>query len=410
MQRRAVITNVSYCVVLLLCGYVATRFNPFLVSAIHTAADVTVRPGAVSAHDIPTPHDFLADVTALLARTAALSDAEKRRVLHTIPATVDFEASLQPPYENIFHFSLFDDRAKKGGILLLGDSTLSWGFSVDHFAAMAGSEVHALAYGRNTMEGTLLAATDRIVDCFYARPPAVVISNSLKNMRRGTRQRGPQDRAVTEIAATRNCDELYRLVARHRPEKRTSRWRKALGFRTYRAALAGVVQPLVRLQHVELHRVMEPAKFSARQGTGLYFYRWQPEFRVPFMRGDAYHTWRPHDPREEQKYLEQYLDKFGDSVEPVASMHQRWAHRDACFVLPLTMPAESAVRRHLFPTDSVCRLDLPALVRAEASALAIPMQSDHHLAGAGGIVLAAIAGKHVRDRQLPRWRSAGNRR
>ncbi len=394
-----------YSLLLVLCAYLAMGFNQWGVLAIHSFAGLRVTQGNANEKNMQTPDAFIASVADALTHSTTLSEADKAVVVGAIPTSLDYEYSHQAPYENVFDFSVFDLKNKQGGILLLGDSTISWGFSVNHFAAMAQVEVHALTFGRNTMDAVLLAATDRIIECYYANPPTVMISNSLTSVSLPSRLNRRQDRAIGDIARTENCEQLDELVNSNRPKEPDQlKLSESLDFRNYRAMIAQIGPGIGRLRHVRLHEIMEPEKFEETGRVDLYFYRWQPEFRIPFRRNSEYLHWRAHESGKTEEFLDRYLRQYGDGVESVAASHRSWADRDACFIQPLTLSPESAVRELFFPAGSFCRLDFNAIAQADAASMQILMLSGNHQAASGGVVFAAIVGKTIRGKRFPTWR------
>ena len=412
------IKSYLYISLLILCGYLSFVYNQTVVISVNAAFGIGVTGASEDQIDqdrIRTPADFVDLIAEDLLDVDSLSDREKDVVVQGIPATIDYESRNRGPYTNIYDFSVFDNKDKHGGILVVGDSTMSWGFSISHFSEIAETEVHGLTFGLNAMDDALLLATDRVIECYYAKSPTVMVSHALRSIDAPIRLRREQDQAIVEISKTSNCKQLYRLVSQNRKTDTTASsgdqrktensqpggfWR----FRNYRAAVASIEPEIGYLKHVELHKIMEDGIFEEMDNSAWSFYRWQPEYRIPFRHDEFYDDiWRPSSHEEERTYFLKYVEEHPDSIEVAASNHRSWARKNACFVLPLTKSAESGVRKHFIPDDVVCQIDFPAIAGANYPSLAIKMNGNHHYAASGGIVFAALAGKYIKSRQLPTW-------
>jgi hypothetical protein len=394
--------NLGYVALIGAAALLAVEFNDRLVTATHSAASLAIGQDNADRPGIPIPDDLVSAVERGLAQARSLSPNDRLAARAALPDELDYEYTARPPWPNIFDFSVFDRPGRRGGILLVGDSTVSWGFSAPHLAALSAREVHALTWGRNPMDESLLEAVDRIVECYWDEPPAVMVSNSLRALESPERLRRAQDRALAEITAAGNCESLFDLVAARRASgdsaaREPGEWST---FDGYRQRLSGLLRSPVKLRHARLHEIMEPAKFAEPGRTDLYFYRWRPEFRIPFLRDGGYARWRPHTRSAGRSGP---VDSPDQTVR-IQAAHRAWMDRQACFVIPLTMRPESEARLDYIGSDRACVIDFNAIAAADGGELDLPLQGSQHLAVAGGIVLASIVGKYLRNADLPVWR------
>lgn len=427
--------NLVFILVVVLSGYVSLSYNSWFVSKVHAKFRVGVLAEGASdenQEDIALPADFLADATRMLEDVSSLSAEQKTQFMASIPESVDYEFTNQGPYRNIFDFSVFSNRNKSGGIFIVGDSTVAWGFSVDHFAQFAEAEVHALTFGFNVMDDLLLQATDKIIQCFYKSPPTVMVSHSMGSIENPERLRREQDFAIIAIAETKSCEQLYKLVDKNREyekilqrKKRNADSRNSVqisgssdqlsrddsmtavlalfDFQRYRETIARLEPEMYPLEHVRLHKILEPEKFTELDRSDWSFYRWRPEFRIPFRRDKVYFPWKylGEDVESENKRL--FIRENAGSINAIKSRHREWAERQACFIMPVTLSGESHLRESFLPDESVCHLDFEEILRRDP-ALTITLQGKQHYAAAGGLIFAALAGNAIRDRELPRWK------
>lgn len=262
------------------------------------------------------------------------------------------------------------------------------------------------------MDEALILATEKVINCYYDESPTVMVSESLGAMGKPERLSRQQDQAIVNISKTQNCRQLYQLVERHRqkgeglPKKDEMvavQLSNILDFKSYRKSVARFESEMNPLEHVRLHKIMEPDKLEKINNSDLYFYRWQPEFRIPYKHGNQYSTWHPPSREVEKAKYKKYLNDHGERIELISSRHRRWAEKNACFILPLTLSGESALRTSFLPDDSVCRIDFADVIAAEPHTPTITMEGNHHFIASGGIVFAALAGKYVATKEFPAW-------
>ena len=397
-----------YVLFIAVLGYITLLYNYEIISTINTHFNIEFVAKENYQKNIMTPVSLIDDVKYSLSEINSLTDDEKEVVLQEIPKIVDYEYR-QGPYKNIFDFSVFDKKNKQSGILLVGDSTLSWGFSIGHLEKFSGVEVHALTYGLNIMDDVLLQATDRIIQCFYKEPPAVLLSNSLESMGKKHRLNRVQDAAIIEISNTKNCEQLYKLVSERRKiggEK--INFSDVFDFRKYRKKIDKVKPVMNVVSHVDIHKIIEPEKFRKLDNSAKWsFIRWVPEFRLPVILNKKHKNkvWKYIDGADEinyQYFLNKYAKNNVDTMLLIKDRHRHWFDRNACFIVPLTINAQSLIRKYYSPDKRTCWVNFPDIAKANPKAV-IKMQSKHHLGSSGGIVFASLVGKSVKSMALPQW-------
>ena len=419
--------NMLFVSLLFLTGYYSLAHNQQMVDRVHHFFNV----GTVEQKGMPISNAFYSDAQDILVDVDTLDDAEKEIVLTRLPAVVDYEPTNFGPYKNLYDFSVFAEKDKQGGILFVGDSTISWGFSLDLFETMVGQKVHAFTFGLNVMDEALLLATERIVECYYSTPPTVMVSHSLGSMGKLERLSRDADQIVLDISRAKDCDAVHTLVSDNRKEilapssegapalnvqqdmvsgEHTSQLGAVnlkvadlLDFKKYRANIATHKPEMPKLSHVRLYKILEPNKFKEIDSSDWSFYRWRPEIRIPVRWNGIYDYWRPVSAEAEQVIKEEYERLYPKDIHRVMVRHQEWAKKDACFILPITISGESKLRRSFLPSGSSCRIDFTSILLAQKRQPRIKMQSNHHFAFTGGVIFAAIAGKHFAGESLPVW-------
>jgi hypothetical protein len=295
--------------VIILVAAVALVINEAAVDGLHRLAGRTANSSPARVSEVPFPLEIERDLNVTLE---GLEDAgvvvreESEAIRSVLPSQVDYEFGNQAPYGNPFDFAVFDRRDKSGGLLVVGDSSVSFGLSLDHIALGFEEEVHSVAFGFNTLDATLLSAIDRIVRCYYEAPPIVLVSHATYVLKSERLRRG-QDLAIRHVAEAGDCEALDALVGQRRTragDGEGKAWPSPFDFAAYRAFVKAAVESPIELRHVAIHELIEPARFDLVDMEAEWqFVRWAPEFRVPYRPEFDYRMWRPVAARFEQEAL-----------------------------------------------------------------------------------------------------------
>ncbi len=320
-----------------------------------------------------------------------------------LPAQVLLEEGNRGPYANILELIPNDSFENKLDVLFVGDSTISWGFDHTQFEQHSGLRTASLSFGLNVPDEDLANFVSLVAKCAMNDDGLIILSHSLRvlGQERGAR---PQDEDVRRISTTVDgCTALRRtLIGEPAAQSNLLTNRN----RYDEEVLRGLEERLDPLNPLWSARIgwndFSPDE-DAAQGDDLLFLRWDPAFRVPYQR-EGFPSWRYRSLDLEQSRrgwsrMRSRIDSGSDSNEKrnLALWDHEHIGKTVCHILPITIRDES-LRYWMWAewTNSRCLLNYSDIVKDVYDIQSLEMESHHHYGNAGGLIMAAALGEHIK--------------